>query len=297
VVGVFGQPGDGAAHAAAGPVVAVAQHAPVTRPPQLQQRGRQQRQPAGLSGHVGHQRPDQRALGLEPGAGGRLLDRPRQLAAIHRPGQHVARAHQRGQLRVGGEPAVEIRAQHHHHQRPPLRIARRSRQPAGERRALTLLLAQREQLLQLVDRDHDPLTGLQPPERAARRLVAQGAAQLGVRVGARPEQHLPPPLAARQRARAQRGQHPGAQQRGLAHPRGADDPGQRRLHQPRQQVGDQALAAAEKLRIGAVEKRQPLERAHPHRPAASHCRMRGTVQAGVVFEDRVLELLQRAARL
>ena len=65
------------------------------------------------------------------------------------------------------------------------------------------------------------------------------------------QQHLPP--AARCRA-ARRPAAPAAaraQQRGLADPGGAEDAHQRRLRQPRDQLGDDPLAAAEELGVGS----------------------------------------------
>ena len=107
-------------------------------------------------------------LDLQPGASGRLLDRARQLFTIHRPDQHVTAAQQLSEPGIRGEAAVEIRPQRHHDERSPLGVARRRDQLLEERRTLLLALTQREQLLQLVDRDHDPLTRRQLREHLSR---------------------------------------------------------------------------------------------------------------------------------
>ena len=144
VVGVLGQPRDRAAYATDGLVAGVAQHPAVASPPYFQQRGREQRQPPGLPDHIGHQRVNQSRLPLEPGASGRLLDRPRHLGAIHRPDQHMATAHQPRETRIGSQAAIEIRAQRHDHQRTPLRVTRRRHQLLQEPGLLVLLLTQGE---------------------------------------------------------------------------------------------------------------------------------------------------------
>jgi hypothetical protein len=295
-VGGFRQAGDRAAHATARPVAVVAQHAPVTRPPQLEQRRREQRQSPGLTDHVGHEGVGQPALDLEPRARGRLLDRPRQLVAMHRPNQGVATAQQLREARIGSEAAVEIGAQRHDYLRAPLGIARCRRQLLDERRALVLLLAQGEQLLQLVDRDDEPPTGRKLSEHVTEPLAVEGAPKLGTRMGARPEQHLAPFVAARQATGAQGGQHTGAQQRGFPDPRRTEDPHQRRFDQPRQQVRNKALATAEVVRVGAIEEGKPLEWTDPRRDTAGQPRADG-VQGGVLLQNRALELLQHSGWL
>ena len=235
-VGGLRQAGDRPAHATARPVALIAQRPPVASPPQLEQRRGEQRQSPGLTRHVGHQRVNQSMLDLQPGASGRLLDRPRQLVAIHRPDQHVTAAQQLREPGIGGEAAVEIRPQRHHDERSPLGVARRRHQLLEERRTLLLALTHGEQLLQLVDRDHDPLTRRKLPEHLTETIAVERAPELDIRVLARPQQHLAPPGAARQHARAQRRQHTRAQQRRLADARRAEDPDQRRLHQPREQI-------------------------------------------------------------
>jgi hypothetical protein len=65
-IGVLGEPSDRSPDAAARRVALDAQHAPVARPPQLEQHRRQQRQPTGLPGHVGDQIVDQCSLDVQP---------------------------------------------------------------------------------------------------------------------------------------------------------------------------------------------------------------------------------------
>ena len=110
-----------------------------------------------------------------------------------------------------------------------------------------------------------------------------------------PQQHLPPAGAAGQRAGRERRQHARAQQRGLADPRRAEDAHQRPLGQPRDQLGDDPVAAAEELGVRALERGQPLERAHHGRSGARPERTR-RLEPGIVVEDHVLELPQLGAR-
>jgi hypothetical protein len=80
----LGQPRDRAAHAAR-PVVRLEVQLPaVALLPQLQQRGRQQRQPAGLALDVRDQRVDEVRLDVQAGAEGGQLDRAAQLVPAHR---------------------------------------------------------------------------------------------------------------------------------------------------------------------------------------------------------------------
>ena len=81
LVGLLGQPRDGAADAAGLLVVGQPQRAAVAALPQLQQRRREQRQRAGLALDVGDERVDQLALDLQAGPAGGQLDRTAQLLA------------------------------------------------------------------------------------------------------------------------------------------------------------------------------------------------------------------------
>ena len=61
----------------------------VAREPEVEQRRREQRQPAGLAGHVVRERVDQLRLDLQPRSLCRALDHAAQLAARHRPEQNL----------------------------------------------------------------------------------------------------------------------------------------------------------------------------------------------------------------
>ena len=151
----------------------------------------------------------------------------------------------------------------------------------------------REQLLELVDRDHDPLLATEARQDVLRR-PAERPLELGAGVLPGSQQHLSPTGAAGQRPRAQRREHAGAQQRGLADSRRAEDPDQRPLGQPRDQLGHDPVAPAEEVGVRALERGQALERAQ-HRPGRWR-RGRAGVEVGVMAQDHVLELPQLGAR-
>ena len=117
-------------------------------------------------------------------------------------------------------------------------------------------VARGEDLLELVDRQHDAV--------AARRLET-GAAQLAHRMLARPNQHLRPLVDARQNPAGQRRQQSGPHDGGLAAARRSYDPEQRRADRPRDQLGDEPLASEEVPGVGDVEAGEALERAHQRR--------------------------------
>ena len=76
---------------------------------------------------------------------------------------------------------------------------------------------------------------------------------------ARAQQRDRPAVAARQHAGGQRRHQAGAQQRRLPAPGGADERGERRARLPRDQLGDEALAAEEEVRVVDVERGEALE--------------------------------------
>ena len=76
LVGVLGQAGDRPVDAAGALVGAVAKRAPVAALPELEQRGREQRQAAGLAGDVADQRRDQPRLDPQPGPARRAARSP-----------------------------------------------------------------------------------------------------------------------------------------------------------------------------------------------------------------------------
>ena len=185
------------------------------------------------------QRVGQVGLDLQPGATRGQLDRAAQLVAAHRPDGRLVGAEQPPQLRVGGAAAVEVRADGDEHDRPPARVARASDQGVHERRALALVAAGGEDLLELVD-----------GERRAAREPAAGAASRARAADARPAAAAlsAQRLAARAaRRRRSAGEQAGAQRRRLAAARRPDDAQQRRAGQPGDHLGHEPLAPEEEL--------------------------------------------------
>ena len=213
-VGALGEPGDRAAHAARALVGAQAQRAAVALLPQLEQRGRQQRQRAGLALDVGDQRVDELGLDAQAGAAGGQLDRAAQLVAAHRPDEHVVGAEQPRQLGVAGAAAVEVGAHGDQHERAAAGSRAAASSASTNAARSRLVAAGGEELLELVDGDQ-PRGHRRPPrsplERAQRMLA--GAQQ----------RHAPSARCPGSTPARQRGQQPGAQRRGLAAARRADD--------------------------------------------------------------------------
>ena len=119
-----------------------------------------------------------------------------------------------------------------------------------------LVAARGEDLLELVDRQHDAVgVGVSRPD----------AVQLAHRMLAGPNQHLRPLVAARQDPAGQGGQQSGPHDRGLAAARRSDDAEQRRADRPRDELGDEPLASEEVPGVGDVEAGEALERAHQRR--------------------------------
>ena len=252
LVGALGQPCDRAAHAAGAVVGAQCQVAVVALLPQFEQRGGQQRERAGLTLDVGEQCVDELRLDAQAGASGRELDCAPQLVAAHRADQDLVGAEQARELREAGAVAVEVGAHGDEHERAPTGVARARHERVDERRALRVVAAGGERLLELVDRDDPAL---------ARGQLGGGALERRERVRAGADQRLRPALAAGQDAVDERGQQAGAQGRGLAAGRRPDDAHQPRPGQARDHVGHQLLTAEEHWRVVNVERREALERA------------------------------------
>ena len=144
-----------------------------------------------------------------------------------------------------------------------LGIARRRDQPVDEGGPLGLVGARREDLLELVDDEHETLAVIAPRERRLERVH---------RMVARPQRDVVPALAAGKQAGRERGQQAGHDHRGLAAARRADDAEQPRPHGPRGQLSHEALAAVEVRRVGLLERGQPLVGAllgAPSRPSGA----------------------------
>jgi hypothetical protein len=85
--------------------------------PQLQQRGRQQRQRAGLALDVGDQGIDELWLDVQARAPRGQLDRPPQLIAAHRTDGDLVRAEQTPQLGMARAAPVEVGTDPEQHER------------------------------------------------------------------------------------------------------------------------------------------------------------------------------------
>lgn len=106
-------------------------------------------------------------------------------------------------------------------------------------------------------------------------------------------------VASGEHAGLERGHEPGLDDGRLAASRRADDPNEWRAGQPRDEIGDEPLAAEEVLGVGRGEGGEALERADDN-ALVRHGRARRSrvvLERRVLAEDRPLELLQRAARL
>jgi hypothetical protein len=193
----------------------------------------------------------------------------------------VVGSEQTRQLRICRAAPVEVGAHREEHERAPARVARARDQRVGERRALVLVAAGREELLELVDRHDQP-----PPGRGfADRLLERPPRPL-----AGPQERDRPVLAARQHARSERREQPRLQRRRLAAARRPDDPGQRRAGQPRDELADEPLAAEEELGVLDVERGQALEGADHHRLAAGPAEHR-TLPAGRQLDDAARQVV------
>ena len=129
------------------------------------------------------------------GPAGGQLDRPAQLVAAHRPDQDLVGGDRRGEFGVLGAAPVEVGAHREHDDRAPVGVGGALEQGVDERLALGLVATGDEDLLELVDEEHEPLAVGQPLERIGdprRGILASG---LGHRSGEGSRQ-------LRQRARA-----------------------------------------------------------------------------------------------
>ena len=122
---LLGQPRHGAPHAAGLLVGGQAQAPPVPVLPELEQRGRNERQRAGRVLDVVDDRLHQLVLHRQADALGRAGDRAPQLLGPHRADEHVVGGEQTRERRVLGAAAVEVGAQRDHDD--GVRLAARAR--------------------------------------------------------------------------------------------------------------------------------------------------------------------------
>ena len=128
--------------------------------------------------------------------------------------------------------------------------------------------------------------GREPPgsggRRASRPAPGVAVAILGAELAQRPragaDHPQRPALAPGEHAARQRGQQPGAQERGLAAPRRSDDGQQVRADQAGDELGHEPLAPEEVVRVVVLEAGQALERADRQR-LRRRLRVRDRVEA------------------
>jgi hypothetical protein len=251
-VGGLGQPRHRTVHAAGVLVGTQPQQPTVAVQPELEQRGRQQRQRARLALDVRDQRVDEFGIDSQTPTAGRQLDRATKLVPAHRPDEHAVCAEQARELRIGRTATVVVGPQRDEHERSPALLARACDERVDERRPLGLVATRSEDLLELVDREDQPLLLGCGATRALDRLE---------RTLPRAQQRDAPALAPRQRAAAQRRQQPCPQHGRLATPRRPDHADHRRRHRAGDDLRDEPLAAEEHVGVVDVERGEPLERA------------------------------------
>jgi hypothetical protein len=204
----------------------------------------------------------------------RLLDRAPVLLGGHRADEHVVRTEELGQRRARRAAAVEIGAQCEHHDLVCTRIGRRLDDRRQERRALVLVGAEREHFLELIDHQHETLVRAEHAARRTQRAVLarkpftdalgerrpQGTIELPQRVLAGAHLHDDPRLAVRENARLDRRNEPCADGRRLAAAGRPDDTEEGCAREPRDHLGDQALATIEPLGVAFAEAGEALVR-------------------------------------
>ena len=123
VVRLLGQPGDGPVHPAGLSVRSGGERVVLPLLPQLEQRGGEERQRAGLALDVVDERVHELRLDAQPDPARRELDGAPQLRPLHGPDEHLVRPEQLGELRIRREAAVEVGAHSDDDDRATDRIA------------------------------------------------------------------------------------------------------------------------------------------------------------------------------
>ncbi len=181
-VGRLGEAGDRPVQAAAGPVGGQREASALAQPPQLEERRGEERQDPRLAPGVGDQRLRQRRLDAKADSLGRVLDDGCDLGARERADEHLVGAQQPGKGGIGSTPAVVVGAQRD----DDLEARMLQREEIDEGAPLGLVAGGIEDLLELVDHDHEAPAGTQVRQRAierCRRIVARkvGGGRLGLR--------------------------------------------------------------------------------------------------------------------
>ena len=124
--------------------------------PQLDQRGREQRQPARLVADLCHESLAERRLDPDSDSPGGQLHSAPELIGGHRADQHQVGGEQLGELGIRRTLAREVGPQGEDDD-SSFRIAGRGDDPLDEPTALILVRTRREELLELVDDQDEPL--------------------------------------------------------------------------------------------------------------------------------------------
>ncbi len=272
-VHLVGAPGERALDAS-GRRVRLERQRPITATaPQLVQQVLEQGQGARTVGDVGEDAAGEAGLQLEAAAAGRLLDGPAQAPGVERPDEHLVIGDQSARLGVLGEPVVEVGPHRGDDDGPPAGDRGGVDEVPEEGGALTLVVAEGEDLLELVDDDQHPVPGRPAVECPGDRHV-QGAlvgGEVGRRWGAgarqvgelrseggegsraREDLEDPPLTAAGDRVEAKRRQQTGLHQRALPAARGAHHGDEARRAQALDQARDILLAAEEEVGVLLAE--------------------------------------------
>ena len=153
----LGVAADGTADAARALVARKRQGTSLPVVPEVEQSRREQRQPTRLSGGVVDERVDECRLDRQPRPFGRPLDRATELARSHRPEQNLVRAEQVRELDVRRQTTEEVGAQREQDHRSTIGIPGSLDEHVDERPSLSFGDRRREQLLELVDGDDEPI--------------------------------------------------------------------------------------------------------------------------------------------
>jgi hypothetical protein len=129
------------------------------RHPQLDQRGRDERQPARLVADLGHEGFRKRGFHSESGSARGQLDGAPELIGGHRPDQHQVGSEQFRELGIRGALPREVSPQAEDDD-PSLRISGGGDDLLDEPAALLLVLTRREEFLELVDDQDDALVSV-----------------------------------------------------------------------------------------------------------------------------------------
>src|SRR5262249_35217257 len=124
-VRLLGEPGHGAANATGAPVGLMAEETTVSVAPQLEERSGEERQTAGLAGHIPDEGLHKGGVDVEVRTVCRELDRADELARLHRPDQNVIGAQQLTEARILAAAAVEVGAERDSDDRAAVGIERR----------------------------------------------------------------------------------------------------------------------------------------------------------------------------